>query len=465
MKAPSVTCARCSFRGFAIALVLILTAGCQGSSSSSGNEAVGTGDSDSNVSTGDNTPTSSDSSDDAPGDPGVSGSPPTDGDDASAPPSDSDTGTDTDTDTDTDTEDPVATTQEHIYDSLEGYGTNSTFGIGGDICTVTNLNDAGSGSLRACIEGRRSSDIPVEVQFEVAGTITLESHLRIRTPFITINGSTAPSPGITIQTGPLKSVGIIAQTNLNEAHDVLLSHLRIVGAWDRSDQTDVEHNNTIAVDCENNDTGGDSVDLNIVLNRLTLMNSPDGGPDLWGACRGITVQRSFMHHNVHPMTVSAGSASQLRARISVHRNVFWNNDERNPQIRGNVQDLNYINNVVGGWRWYGVRVRANSATDHPRRINLLSNAWLANSSGNSAALVFLDLTDSGVVYTDDNQFPVGETDRGAAANQFGDDLRVARFSASQLSEAVIGEAGNYLVGTHYPTAEETDLLADIAGRL
>lgn len=361
---------------------------------------------------------------------------------------------------------PEDNSSANVYSTLEGYGTSSTFGLGGDVCTVSSLADDGSGTLRSCIEDRRSDDIPLEVRFAVGGTITLESTLQLDSPFLTIDGSTAPAPGITIQTGEAKFLGIIAQTNLNRAHDVLISHLRIRGSWDRRDMTDVEGDRTIGVDCENNDTGAESVNLNVVLNRLSLLNSPDGGPDFWGACRGITLQRTFLYHNVHPITVSAGSASQLRARISIHRNVFWNNPERNPQIRGNVEDLDYVNNVIGGWQWYGVRIRGNSASDYPKRINLLSNVWLGDGSGRDAtALELLNMPNTDGIFDDDNQYPLTESDRGTASNQFSSDAEVTRYPVAQLEEVLIGPATNYKVGTHYPTSEEANLLETIRGRL
>ena len=70
------------------------------------------------------------------------------------------------------------------FPGAEGWGAQSIGGRGGIVIEVTNLNDAGPGSLRACVEG---SEFPSDYTgptnricvFKVAGIINLTSPLRI----------------------------------------------------------------------------------------------------------------------------------------------------------------------------------------------------------------------------------------------------------------------------------------------
>ncbi len=84
--------------------------------------------------------------------------------------------------------------QAPAFPGAEGNGRYVTGGRGGKVVHVTNLNDSGTGSLRAAVKG---TDKKIVV-FDVGGVIPLASELKIGAN-TTILGQTAPYPGITLR--------------------------------------------------------------------------------------------------------------------------------------------------------------------------------------------------------------------------------------------------------------------------
>ena len=107
---------------------------------------------------------------------------------------------------------PKPRQQQLAFPSAEGFGRFTRGGRGGTVYKVTNLNDGGPGSLRDAVE----ADGPRIVVFDVDGTISLKSPLRIHNDYITIAGQSAPRGGITLRDYPLQI----------SANEVIVRYLR-----------------------------------------------------------------------------------------------------------------------------------------------------------------------------------------------------------------------------------------------
>jgi hypothetical protein len=200
---------------------------------------------------------------------------------------------------------------------------------------VTTLADSGPGSLRAAVaSGART------IVFDVGGTITLLDHMFVEGAHITIDGHSAPPPGIT-----LRNYGLVIRGSRG-AHDVIVRGLRIRGAAIDGIQ--------IANNAEN-----------VVVDHVSIHGSVDGNIDITEGSRNVTVSWSIL---AEPAGEGKNMLIKYQAsRVSLHHNVFVGARQRNPQAR--VDDAGTLatdlvvdmrNNVVWDWRngagahvWYG----------------------------------------------------------------------------------------------------------------
>lgn len=150
--------------------------------------------------------------------------------------------------------------QQLAFPTAEGYGAMTRGGRGGTVMAVTNLDDSGPGSLRAACE----AEGPRIVVFKVSGTIPLKSSLKIRHPYITIAGQTAPGDGICLRDQQL-SIG---------ADEVIIRYIRVrLG--------DVSDTNADAI--------GGRGHKNIILDHVSASWSIDETMSIYG-CENVTVQ-------------------------------------------------------------------------------------------------------------------------------------------------------------------------------
>ena len=233
-----------------------------------------------------------------------------------------------------------------------GGGMYSFGGRGGKVFVVTNLNDSGPGSFReACEAGG-----PRIVVFNVAGIIRLKERIRIRAPYITIAGSTAPGDGVCIA----------GDTVELETHDVIIRHMRFrrgeTWVGDRNDSIGGNPTGNIMIDHVSASWG---LDENMCMYRH-MYQPPDGGKELKLPTVNITIQNSIFSEGLNTYHHAFGSTIG-GLNSTFHHNLWACNTGRNPSV-GMYGDFTFANNVLFNWVH-----RTVDGGDHLSYYNIISN--------------------------------------------------------------------------------------------
>lgn len=307
----------------------------------------------------------------------------------------------------------------------EGFGRSTTGGAGKPVIRVTNLSDyipgidsPIPGSLREVLS-RIDLDFPTPgnrcVVFDVAGTIELLPSTRpspcvddpegdyisglilLYGQNITIDGFTAPSPGITLKNwgfdlhGPNRGVG-----------DVIVRGIRI--------------RDTVPGETDTECAGADGFQIvgvqNFVVDHVSIDNWADGSLDITEASSDGTIQWSIIGKGKLrlDMTTSPSMLLDSTRRISVHHNAYVGASDRNPlanwKYDPGVPDDNAVvdirNNLVWGYTWTGTSVRDRG------RANVMHNYYYSEVSNTAdGALYIRDDGIAAIAYASGNFSPIG----------------------------------------------------------
>jgi len=248
------------------------------------------------------------------------------------------------------------------FSGAEGFGRLASGGRGGEVFHVTTLADSGPGSFREAVG--KSHRVIV---FDVSGIIRLQANVAVASD-LTLAGQTAPGEGIVLYG---RSVSFSGQSN------IIVRYLRFREgiAGDRGK-------------CSVNLSGGADMifdHCSIEWGRWDCLGLTQGSHD-------ITFQNCIIGEGVDPQRF--GSLSDTVTDITYARNLWINNQSRNPKAKGRIQ---YINNVVYNWGVCGL-VGGHSEADH--FLDAIGNYFIAgpDSGGHCVG----EFTGTDHVYQKDN---------------------------------------------------------------
>lgn len=226
------------------------------------------------------------------------------------------------------------------FPGAEGFGRYTTGGRGGVVYHVTKLVDDGSlGTLRYAI----SQKGPRTIVFDVAGTINLQSPLKISNGDLTIAGQSAPGDGICIA----KAGVTLAASN------IIIRYLRF--------RPGNEYRNPSTGDIDETDGLGGTDRENIIIDHCSVSWSVDECLSVYGS-ENFTVQWCIASEALHEAGHSKGAhgygGNWGGARASYHHNLIAHCSSRVPRLGPRVgtqthEHMDMRNNVFYNWSGNG----------------------------------------------------------------------------------------------------------------
>ena len=268
--------------------------------------------------------------------------------------------------------------QTPAFPTAEGFGKYASGGRGGKVVEVTNLNDAGEGSLRwALTEAGREN---ATIVFRVRGIIDIgpdpqrkhERSIRAKLKNVTIAGQTAPGEGILLRGGKL---------NLGGSENVIIRNIRsrlgTIGDPAKSKKENFIEGGAIGIENARN----------IIIDHCCFGWSGEENVTMYDN-HYTTLQWCIIHEGLH----DAGHKKGVRgygcqwggSPATFHHNLLAHNDSRSPRINGASNPkgdrnvfLEYQNNVNFNWgrrnSCYGGENEAGEGSTH--ECNFVGNYY------------------------------------------------------------------------------------------
>jgi hypothetical protein len=265
-------------------------------------------------------------------------------------------------------------------------------GEGGRVVTVTSLGETGPGTLHAALD----TNEPCIIRFAVAGEIWINDVLRIRHPYVTIDGASAPSPGITI-------IGDCVRIH---THDVIIRDIRVrTGA--RSVGSDPSNRDCLQI---NGSTDGTNPSYNILIENCSFAWAIDESVQMWGkGCHDIVVRRCIIAESLKSSLHAKGdhSAGLLVGpgvtNVLVEQNLFAHNSFRNPVVASGLSAV-VANNLIYNPGFNAFHIYGHEGYG-PTNVDVIGNVVIAGRDTRSTLGIFHNrtgLAPGSRVYLEDN---------------------------------------------------------------
>lgn len=320
------------------------------------------------------------------------------------------------------------------FPGAEGFGRYATGGRNGSVYIVTNLNNAGPGSLRDAVSQPNRI-----VVFEVGGVIKITTRIVV-SPNVTIAGQTAPGGGITVYGNGISFSG---------ANNTICRYVRFRMG-------------------KSGDSGKDAMGIangrNMIFDHISVSWGRDENFSISGENPAhISIQNSIIGQGL--WSHSCGGLIQTDSGVSLYRNLYIDNQTRNPKVKGKNE---FVNNIVYNWGGGGGYILGDSGGES--FANIFNNYFIKGpyttiapfTRGNLnfkayASQNYYDSTRDGSL----NGYVLTQTDYGVGVDAIDWQSTAFAYPIQPSSPAVLPAAGLYAslvntVGSSYPRRDPAD---------